>query len=139
MIYLLLGVAVFVVLAWAGRRARPTLEKREWRIVSGALSAVTVMAGAFVALRGGWLAGLALAAVGVALALTARRGALPAPKADDPEFREALAILGVEAGATRDEIKAAYGRLIRALHPDVGGSSSLAARLNAARDKLLGK
>ena len=52
---------------------------------------------------------------------------------------EAREILGVGPEATREEIQAAYGRLIRAVHPDAGGTSGLAARLNAARDTLLRK
>ena len=48
-------------------------------------------------------------------------------------------ILGVGPDASREEIQAAYARLIRAVHPDAGGTSGLAARLNAARDTLLKK
>ncbi|MBR0651114.1 DnaJ domain-containing protein [Roseomonas terrae] len=51
---------------------------------------------------------------------------------------EALAVLGLAEGATEAEIRAAYRRLMRAAHPDQGGSAWLAARLNAARDLLLG-
>lgn len=51
---------------------------------------------------------------------------------------EALAVLGLEEGATRSDIKAAYQRLISGLHPDKGGSDYLAAKLNEARAVLLG-
>jgi len=51
---------------------------------------------------------------------------------------EAYAVLGLPAGATRDEIQLAYRRLIQRVHPDQGGSADLAARLNRARDVLLG-
>ncbi|WP_043832336.1 hypothetical protein [Muricoccus aerilatus] len=51
---------------------------------------------------------------------------------------EALAILGLSEGVTEAEIRAAHARLMRAAHPDAGGSAWLAARLNAARDTLLG-
>ncbi|WP_255575389.1 J domain-containing protein [Caldovatus aquaticus] len=50
---------------------------------------------------------------------------------------EALAVLGLEEGATEEEIRAAHRRLMRAVHPDSGGSAWLAARLNEARDTLL--
>jgi curved DNA-binding protein CbpA len=52
---------------------------------------------------------------------------------------EARAILGVAEGAPPSEIKAAYARLMRAVHPDKGGTDGLAAQLNAARDRLLRK
>ena len=50
---------------------------------------------------------------------------------------QARDILGVSPAATRAEIEAAYRRLIVRAHPDQGGTSGLAAQLNAARDRLL--
>lgn len=50
---------------------------------------------------------------------------------------EALDILGLQEGATTDEIEAAYKTLIVKNHPDQGGTDWLAARLNEARDILL--
>ena len=58
---------------------------------------------------------------------------------DGPMTREeALAVLGLAPGATAEEIRAAHRRLMRSAHPDQGGSDWLAARLNQARDILLG-
>jgi hypothetical protein len=62
----------------------------------------------------------------------------PAPSAAPLSRAEALAILGLDDGATEAAIRAAHRRLMRAAHPDQGGSDWLAARLNAARDLLLG-
>ena len=63
----------------------------------------------------------------------------PPPHAEGPLDRaEALAVLGLAEGATEAEIRAAHRRLMRGAHPDQGGSAWLAARLNAARDLLLG-
>lgn len=52
---------------------------------------------------------------------------------------EAYRILGLEAGASEQQIRAAYRRLIVAFHPDRGGSPFLAALINRARDVLLGR
>ncbi len=51
---------------------------------------------------------------------------------------EALAVLGLEQGATAEQIRAAHRRLIQRMHPDVGGTADLAARINRAKDVLLG-
>jgi len=50
---------------------------------------------------------------------------------------QALAVLGLSEGASREEIKAAYQRIISGLHPDHGGSDYLAAQVNEAKAVLL--
>ena len=52
--------------------------------------------------------------------------------------QEAYQVLGLAAGASEADIRAAHHRLMRTAHPDAGGSDWLAARVNMARDVLLG-
>ena len=64
-----------------------------------------------------------------------RHGVAPGSGAMTKE--EAYQILGLEAGATAADIRKAHRRLMQRLHPDIGGTSFLAARINEAKDVLL--
>ncbi|HYE46500.1 MAG TPA: J domain-containing protein [Caulobacter sp.] len=138
MIYLLLAGAVVALLVWTGRRSLPRLAIKDWRVASGGLAGLTFLGAILMGVRGNmWLAG-GMALGGLALAVAARGVQLPRRRIE-PSDTEARAILGVGPDADEAEINAAYGRLIRMAHPDKGGTSGLAAQLNAARDQLLNR
>jgi len=63
----------------------------------------------------------------------------PDSKVKGMERKEALQVLGLGDEATDLQIKKAYHNLISNLHPDKGGSAYLAAKINQAKETLLGK
>ncbi len=139
MLYIALGCAALLLLVWLGR-GKPVLKRREWRFIAGAFAIACFAAAAYVGVRGGWGKSIVLVVLGLWLAVSTRRtGMVSPPSAGRISDSEARSILGVGPQATEAEIKEAYGRLMRMAHPNKGGTSGLAAQLNAARDRLLRK
>ena len=127
MVFAALGALVLALLAF-DRRA---LTGRTAFVVSLAAAGGAVIA----ALRGAWL-GASLLAAGALWLSPPVRWRRPSPPAASMSLAEARAILGVREGAPAEEIEAAYRRLMRRVHPDVGGAPGLASQLNLARKRL---
>jgi hypothetical protein len=139
MIFLALGVLVLAIFVGLGRR--PLMKLTHARLITIGLAIVAAGVAAYDAARGGWIGGSILLTVALWLLtsswpLTPRMTLRAAP--GRMGRAEAASMLGVAPGAGRDEIEAAYRRLMLRVHPDKGGAPGLAAQLNAARAALLG-
>jgi len=137
-ILILCALFAVLLLARIGGAQRALIRPR-WPAVLLASAALVL------ALRGAVWPAIALAAL-AGLAWTywpeiARRldGTPPTTPTDDAGDAEARALLGVGRTATAGEIRTAYRRRMVQAHPDRGGSHAEAARLAAARDRLLKK
>ncbi len=139
------AVMLLTYVLWQGQN-QPMLRRGDWRTGAGLLAIGSFVAAAFLAVKADWPEAAAMLAIACFLLLGARsqRKTEPEPRRkpirrERMDLADARAILGVEEGATVEEIRLAYARLMRQAHPDHGGTDGLAAQLNAARDRLLGK
>lgn len=149
---LLVAGAVFVLFALLSLSASEgsTGKKRALETVLGAL----LVGGVVLVLA---RVGLAWVGIGIALLWSAARRWHDAGRSREPSPRpsraappreeiprratmtrqEALAVLGLEEGASRERVLSEYRRLMKKVHPDLGGTTYLATRLNEAKDLLL--
>ncbi|CAE7332670.1 TIM14-1 [Symbiodinium sp. KB8] len=58
---------------------------------------------------------------------------------DEMSTSEAAKILGIRESASVDAVRKAHRKLMILNHPDAGGSTYLAGKVNEAKDKLMGK
>lgn len=126
-------VAAFAAWAvWTGRLRRMTM-------LDGMMIGLALV-GAVMAGRGNPLWGGGMLALSLIYALRRRAGrtaSLRAPP-EPAAVAEARQLLGLGPDADEQAVRDAHRRLIAKVHPDAGGTSALAEKLNEARAILLG-
>ena len=146
----LVALAVLLLLVAAYSRAHPRDLLRGIRFSGGvalglatiALAAMGRVGLAFLAAAGAWalLTGTMPPWLRAPQGRTGETGGsreAPSPRRTSISRAEALKVLGLEEGATEEQIRAAHKRLMLQIHPDKGGTSYLAAKINEAKDVLL--
>lgn len=145
----LVALGALVVLAWLFAKAKPSSVVKIARSVA---AVAVVLLGIVMTLRGMGILGVPMVLAGIGFLLTGtwrsrpglgggqggndRSGARP-PQGESMSIAEARATLGVEPGASREDIQRAYREMMKKVHPDTGGSGALARRVQMARDLLL--
>ncbi|HCR67328.1 MAG: hypothetical protein CMH90_06245 [Oceanicaulis sp.] len=119
------------------------------RLLRWVLGIGGVVLGALLTVRGLAVAGVPLIGASLGFLGVAMRGGKPgqgdghgntgsAPSRTGMSVEEARAILGVEADADEEAIRKAHRAMMKKVHPDQGGTDALAAKVQEARDVLLG-
>ena len=132
----LVGIGIWALVRLGRQTEGP--RRGQWRVAATLISAAMLAGGALVLSKGAWISGGALVGAALWLTVSSRIRSAPA-KHETLGDVEARSILGVGVDATPEAINAAWRRLMGRAHPDQGGTEGLAARLNAARDRLLRK
>jgi DnaJ-domain-containing protein 1 len=132
----LAGIAVWALVRLGRQTEGP--RRGQWRVAATLISAALLAGGALALSRGAWITGAGLCGAALWLTLASRIRTV-APKAEGLSDAEARSLLGVPVEATAQDITAAWRRLMARAHPDQGGTEGLAAKLNAAKDRLLKK
>lgn len=132
----LVGIGVWALVRLGRQTEGP--RRGQWRVAATLISAALLAGGALQLSRGGWISGAALVGAGLWLTLSSRVRTVP-KRAEGLDLSEAASILGVPVDATPETVNSAWRRLMGRAHPDQGGTEGLAARLNAARDRMLKK
>ena len=139
---LIIAVTV-VLLLWILRQAGRMTPQQSRRFARQLGGYGLVAVAAFMGLRGNFLVAVPAFTFGAGLlgfnSFTTQRQGPDAPQTPNLQMdkQQAYKILGLEFGASAEEIRNAHKRLQRATHPDAGGSTYLAAQINAARDLLI--
>ena len=130
----LVGIGVWALVRLGRQTEGP--RRGQWRVAATLISAAMLAGGALALSKGAWISGGALVGAALWLTVSSRIRSIP-EKRESLGDAEARSILGVPIDATPETINAAWRRQMGRAHPDQGGTEGLAARLNAARDRLL--
>ncbi len=137
LIWLVLAGIVVWALIRLGRQTEGP-RRGQWRVAATLISAALIAGGALALAKGTWILGGGLVGAGLWMVLSSRIRSVPIRR-EAMGDTEARSILGLGEDATPEAIQSAWRRLMGRAHPDQGGTEGLAARLNAARDRLLRK
>ena len=137
LIWLVLAGIVVWALIRLGRQTEGP-RRGQWRVAATLISAALIAGGALALAKGTWILGGGLVGAGLWMVLSSRIRTVPVRR-EAMGDAEARSILGLGEDATPEAIHSAWRRLMGRAHPDHGGTEGLAARLNAARDRLLRK
>jgi hypothetical protein len=129
------GIALWALVRLGRQTEGPG--RGQWRVSATLVAAACLGGGVLALARGSWMIGGGLIVAGLYLVFASRIRAIVRSAESGMSLKEARDTLGVGADATAEQINIAWKRLMARAHPDQGGTQGLAARLNAARDRLL--
>ena len=156
----LIGIVALAIILWFMHKyVQANPRGMAWLLQRGG-GVLALLAATFLTVRGQYVAALPLALMGFGLL-----GWMPQLTLGDPDRggagrgedaqhganarqratrsagkmteEEAYQVLGLQPGASADDIGQAYRSLMKKLHPDQGGTTYLATRINEAKDVLL--
>ncbi|WP_439636837.1 DnaJ domain-containing protein [Oceanicaulis sp.] len=148
LLYGLLALAALAIVFTVVMTRLPS--KDAARLLRWVLGIGGVVLGALLTVRGLAAAGVPLIGAALGFLGVAMRGGKTGSGSDNPNtgsapsrtgmsVEEARAILGVGPDADEAEIRKAHRAMMKRVHPDQGGSDALAAKVQQARDVLLGE
>ena len=145
----IVALIAMIVFGWLSSKAGKGKKQQSARILLGVLA---ILGGVILSVRGLGIVGVYLVPIGIGLLSPllgdsipgmgrGRQTGTPPPRAQSGRMsiKEAAKVLGVTETASLEEVEAAYKAMMKRVHPDAGGSDGLAARVQEARDVLMGK